>query len=308
MTYPKVSIIMPVYNAASTIERIVENVISQTFTNWELIAVNDGSTDNSGDILDYYATNDSRIKVIHKANGGVASARQIGLNACVGNYIIHVDSDDLIDRTMLELMVAEAISTECDIIICDYITINKSTKVYHRQYLEKDERDAFTYNLLTGKIMGALWNKLIKTSLIRECEARFIDNIDYCEDQLFLINLSTKRTPSISFVNKALYFYIENPNSITRKITIHTYNSIEKYIVQLKLLITPDEQFKDIVDALSIGLFQAGIKGNLFDHDTIYNQFNKIKPFLYLEKSRRWKFAYILIRLRLICLIKYIVK
>lgn len=99
---PKISIIVPVYKAETYLHRCVDSILAQTFTDWELILVDDGSPDQSGKICDEYAKKDQRVKVIHKENGGVSSARQRGLDESVGEYTIHADPDDWVEPEMLD--------------------------------------------------------------------------------------------------------------------------------------------------------------------------------------------------------------
>ncbi len=101
MKSPTISVIVPVYNAESTLQRCVDSILAQTFEDFELILINDGSKDQSGDICDEYAAKDSRVKVIHKPNGGVSSARNAGLRIAHGEYIAFIDSDDYIDNDYL---------------------------------------------------------------------------------------------------------------------------------------------------------------------------------------------------------------
>lgn len=102
MNMPKVSIIVPVYKAEGYLHRCVDSILAQTFTDWELLLIDDGSPDRSGEICDEYAQKDSRVRVIHKENGGVSSARQRGQDEACGEYTIHVDPDDWVEPTMLE--------------------------------------------------------------------------------------------------------------------------------------------------------------------------------------------------------------
>ena len=117
---PIISVILPVFNMEKYIDRCVNSVIGQSFSDWELILVDDGSTDGSGNICDEYAKKDSRIRVIHKKNGGVASARQIGTDEAEGKYSIHCDADDWIDSNMLENMYSEAQKEDADIVVSNF--------------------------------------------------------------------------------------------------------------------------------------------------------------------------------------------
>ena len=117
---PIISIIVPVYNVESYLERCINSILNQTFKNFELILVDDGSTDKSGEICDSFAGYDKRIRVIHKKNGGLSSARNVGLDVSIGKYIGFVDSDDWIDEFMYEKLYRNMIKTKSDIVICNF--------------------------------------------------------------------------------------------------------------------------------------------------------------------------------------------
>lgn len=134
------SIIVPIYNIEQFLEQCIDSILSQSFTDFELILVNDGSTDSCGDICDRYATNDSRIRVIHKENGGLVSARKAGLKNASGTYISYVDGDDWIDSDMYHHMISKAQEYNCDLVMCD---------VEHEHYTKK-KRDLTDKTLKTG--------------------------------------------------------------------------------------------------------------------------------------------------------------
>ena len=117
----KISVIVPVYKAEDVLMKCVESILTQTYTNLEVILVDDGSPDHSGAICDQYVKKDSRVKVIHKKNGGVSSARNYGLNIATGDYCTFVDSDDYIDPTMYENMMKKAKQFDCDVVMCDCV-------------------------------------------------------------------------------------------------------------------------------------------------------------------------------------------
>ena len=118
---PKVSIIVPVYKAEKYLHRCVDSILAQTFTDFELLLIDDGSPDNSGTICDRYAAADPRVHVFHKPNGGVSSARQCGLDNAQGEYTIHADPDDWVEPDMLQELYTEAQRTNADMVICDFL-------------------------------------------------------------------------------------------------------------------------------------------------------------------------------------------
>ena len=130
MSNPKISVIIPVYNAESTLRRCVDSVLAQTFTDFECLIINDGSKDRSGAICDEYAARDSRVKVFHKENGGVSSARNVGLDNATGEWIAFVDSDDWAGEKYLESF-SEYL--DADLIISGIQSVNKNEIVANRE-------------------------------------------------------------------------------------------------------------------------------------------------------------------------------
>lgn len=215
MSNPKISIISPVYNVEKYIHRCVDSIIAQTFTDWELILVDDGSTDTSGTICDQYASQDSRIRVIHKQNGGVSAARQTGLDASQGEYVIHADPDDWVEPTMLEELYAKAKAEDADMVICDYYTNSGNSQSYIMQFVSEDPYTTMRRILCGEGVLGSLWNKLIKRFVFLENDIRFYPNINFCEDSLVCVQILKNSDIKIGYLNRALYHYYINKQSIT---------------------------------------------------------------------------------------------
>ena len=127
---PKISVIVPVYNTEKYLKRCIDSILAQSYSDFELLLIDDGSTDASPAICDEYATNDSRVRVFHKPNGGVSSARNLGLDNARGEWIAFVDSDDWIESEMLYLFISKAEKTDSDIVFCNHkcIMVNVSYK------------------------------------------------------------------------------------------------------------------------------------------------------------------------------------
>ncbi|MGI6445950.1 MAG: glycosyltransferase family 2 protein [Candidatus Ozemobacteraceae bacterium] len=147
----EVTVIMAVYNVKDYICRSIESFLAQTLTNFELLLVDDGSTDDSGKICDEYAESDSRIKVFHKPNGGVASARALGLEKATGKYIIHSDPDDWVEPEMLSEMFTLAERNHSDIVFADYYrNYTNNKQVYFSVSPAKDPLVCISHTLLNG--------------------------------------------------------------------------------------------------------------------------------------------------------------
>lgn len=219
---PAVSIIVPVYNVENYLSRCLDSILSQTFVDYEVLLIDDGSTDCSRFICDEYAVRDNRIKVFHKKNGGVASARQLGLDNCCGEYVIHVDSDDWIEPTMLEELYVVAKKSNVDIVICDYY-VNANLK---QNYVRQKPLSLLPVEVLHSifqNLHGSLWNKLVKKSCFERYKIHFLDGVDYCEDVLIWVQLLQHSDIKIEYIQKAFYHYYMNKDSITHAYTQRTY-------------------------------------------------------------------------------------
>ena len=164
----KISVIVPVFNIESYIKRCVDSILSQTYPNIEIIIVDDGSTDNSGRIIDDIASTNSSIRVLHKKNGGVTSARLEGVKIASGDWITFVDGDDYIEPDMYEVLMKKAIDYQADISHCGYQMVFPSRVDYyyntHKQIIQNNQKGLI--DLLSGSfIEPGLCNKLFKTKI-----------------------------------------------------------------------------------------------------------------------------------------------
>ena len=203
----KISVIIPVYNVEKYLRKCLDSLVNQTFKDFEVILVNDGSTDSSQSIIDEYKGKYPFIKSFTKENGGMSSARNLGLDNAVGEYIAFVDSDDYVEIFFLEKLYNRAIETESDVVICDYYGLNEEEKRYFKCHMLFSPEEKREYLLSPPMV----WNKLIKKSVmdkIRFKEGIFYEDLDICMRLLPLIN-------KISFVDEPLYnYYIQHSGSI----------------------------------------------------------------------------------------------
>ena len=295
---PLVSIIVPVYNAERHLHRCVDSILSQTLEDFEIILVNDGSTDSSAAICDEYAKWDSRVKVLHKSNGGVASARQAGIDIAIGKYSIHADSDDWVEPTILEEMYGRAIAESADMVICDFVVVWSDKREVARQQLKQQpNHDECLKSLLQGKIMGSLWNKLIRTSLYKKFDIRFAEGINYCEDYIICVNLLSQNI-KVEYINRPLYNYdqIVNDHSITRHKTISTYRQRVAFIEVLRDCLNGrfTTEYSYIVTNFAYECLRCGIFSNK-EFESLFGKYiedfrkarykNKRKLALYLAAS-----------------------
>ena len=181
----KISVIVPLYNTEDYIERCIDSILIQTYSDLEIIVIDDGSTDHSGIIVDKLAAQDNRIKVIHVVNGGLVRARKIGVENATGKYIAFVDSDDTINQNMYEILYNEIEKSHADMVGCGYREVrqnetrmlcNKAVSGVYSGDILHELRKVMMYNLDRGgsEVWVAVWNKLFKKNIL----AQFINNID----------------------------------------------------------------------------------------------------------------------------------
>ena len=211
---PKVSIIVPVYKTEKYLPRCIESILAQTFTDFELLIINDGSTDNSGKICDDYAQNDSRIVVMHKENGGASSARNLGLNVATGEWVMFVDSDDYLSNKYLSAFPLE-INHDIEIagmqmMFNNYTSSPKQLKLYNEKDFSNFFNEVFSNPYITSPCA-----KVYKRSILDNFKIRFDEKIKITEDTLFTMNylLNSK---SIYLIPNNGYYY-RNPENIANK-------------------------------------------------------------------------------------------
>lgn len=216
---PKISVIIPVYNVERYLVYCVNSVINQSFSDFELILVDDGSADASPSICDELQKNDQRIKVVHIDNSGVSEARNIGLQNATGEFISFIDSDDYVTPDFLQAMYETALNSVADVVICDFTELDASGEAVHCSECElyeiKDSKDVFSNFWRTPHTSVAcmvVWNKLYRLDTIRNLQ--FHGRIH--EDERFFNELFSKDI-SVSYVDQKLYFYCQHEGSLIRR-------------------------------------------------------------------------------------------
>lgn len=221
---PAISVIVPVFNMETLLSRCLDSLLAQTFGDFEVLIVDDGSTDRSPRICDDYADRDSRVKVLHKKNGGVASARQTGLDTAIGEFVIHVDPDDWVEPTMLQELHAKAVSEDADVVICDYyVDTKEKTSLVKQQPSALDAKTILKE--LFQQLHGSCWNKLVKRVCYNKFEIHFQIGLNYCEDLLTWIQMFQHDELRIAYLPKAFYHYVQHTNSITHVYTLTTFKT-----------------------------------------------------------------------------------
>ncbi|MDQ8960287.1 glycosyltransferase family 2 protein [Acinetobacter baumannii] len=209
----KISVIVPVYNAENTIEKLIKSILRQSLKEFELIIINDGSRDATEEICRKFEAMDKRITLISQNNKGVGAARSLALTQVVGEYTLHLDSDDWIEDNMFEEMYCEAINNNADIVYCDYTTYSSNGYSEYINHSHIKDKNDYIFKLLNHEIWGVLWNKLIKTELYKVNNIGFYDNVNMWEDLLFTIKC-IYFSKKIHHINKSFYNYRLNESGL----------------------------------------------------------------------------------------------
>lgn len=217
---PEISVIVPVYKVEQYLRRCVDSILAQTFTNIEVILVDDGSPDSCPAICDEYAQQDNRVKVIHQENRGVSAARNAGLDWVFANsdsqWISFVDSDDWVHPQFLEYLHRAALENKVNVSICEYkVTEESNTIEKSKEYCSKSWSITDIYkDSVYKELLGVCWNKLYKTTAFKA--TRYPEELAYSEDAVFVNNFLSK-LDNIAVVYGCFYYYYINTNSVTHQ-------------------------------------------------------------------------------------------
>ena len=218
---PIVSIIVPVYNAETTLPRCVESILNQEYPDIELLLVDDGSRDGSGALCDAYAARDSRVRVIHRANAGVSAARNAALDRARGTYLQFLDSDDWITPNATRLLVRTAEERHCDLVISDFYRV-VGERVSHKGDIDDDgllTREEYAAHMMENPAdfyYGVLWNKLYRRRIVEAHHLRMDPEISWCED--FMFNLEyIRHAGTFCALPVPIYYYVKTKGSLANQ-------------------------------------------------------------------------------------------
>jgi len=288
-----VSIIVPVYNSEKYVDKCINSILNQTYKNIELILIDDGSIDNSGHLCDVYANVDRRVKVIHMKNSGVSSARNKGIEAARGKFIQFVDSDDYIEKNMVETLVHE-INNNVDIVLCGYKRLTKdnnriinakNSNLYKQVSITKEMFLNQFDNFYKNQYINYLWNKLYFSSIIKKNGIEFDNSIDWGEDLMFNLEY-LGYCNNITIIDKLLYNYINyNNDSITSKFNSELYNNQQNMYKKVREFLKSNNKYlgenKQVVerkftDAIVMCLSNLFYKNSNYNKIEIINKISEI--------------------------------
>lgn len=245
---PLVSIIVPVYNAEKTLCRCIDSVLAQQYTDFELLLIDDGSTDASGSICDQYAGKDPRVQVVHKPNSGVSNTRNLALELARGTYLQFLDSDDWITPDATSSLVRTAEDNQCDLVVADFYRVVGS-RISHKGNIQSSSvlsREEFAAHMMKNPAdyyYGVLWNKLYRREIVEQHQLRMAPGISWCED--FMFNLEYIRHAQRFYALPVpIYYYVKTKGSLVSQSV-----SLSK-IIKMKLTVFEyyHQFFKTVLD------------------------------------------------------------
>ncbi len=252
-----ISIIIPVYNVEKYISECLNSILNQTTKNFELIIVDDGSTDNSYSICDSFRSQHENIKLFHKKNGGVSSARNFALDHVSGDYIYFIDPDDYLNKNAFEIMLSNMGNN--DLLTFNWKQVYKNHEIVCgvKESFVIDLKDAIQLCIKTeNSFSGYLWNKLFVSKIIKENGLKFDSSISICEDQLFVIEY-LRKCNRIKSITDVLYNYRMRSSAASKKFNIVKYSSMLK-------------SYETIIDTLK----QLNLKGKEFiEYEYLFNYY-----------------------------------
>lgn len=246
---PLISIVVPVYNADQYLPRCFDSILSQSFTDFELLIIDDGSKDSSGVICDDYSAKDSRIRVFHKTNGGVSSARNLGLKEANGAWICFLDADDEMMPNGLKVMV-EGISDAVSMVMAGYYEIEEGRLVtdtsllgVNAKIIEKNEALLLMYPGEDRVYMGYPSGKLFNREVIKDSNITFNEHIAIKEDALFVVNYLCQINKPVCFMSHPVYKYMKNSSGAMGSLSV-AYNP--KYLTSFDAVAEMNQRIQEL--------------------------------------------------------------
>ncbi len=282
-----ISVIVPVYNVEKYLPRCIDSILAQTFTDFELLLIDDGSEDNSGNICDEYAKTDDRIRVYHKNNGGVSSARNKGIESSNGKYLLFVDSDDYISNDYLSSFFREKIQEKT--IIVQGCTVHRNNLVtFYKIPHQVFSKDKFAIAVSKNELFkhGSPYGKLFISSIIKNNNIKFDEHIHNYEDLLFFLEY-IKNINSIVFIPDVGYHYNVYSGGLHEKINsleseLHLF---DEYIIKSKdywYINGVESNTKKYLWPLMIRCIKAACLQNGFSKNVLSSIYNHFSSYLYL--------------------------
>lgn len=293
---PIISIIVPIYKAEAYLDRCVKSILNQTFIDFELLLIDDGSPDKSGYICDKYAKQDNRVRVFHNENAGVSRARQYGLDNARGEYIIQADPDDWVDKDMLECLYNKAKGEDADMVICDFIAEYGTYQKYSTQKPLSLDHIVVAKDLF-NRLHGATWNKLIRRQCLIKYSICFDSSLSFCEDLFFNTQLLLNPI-RVSYLNKAFYHYDQciNSNSIVSKYTMDSLIYDIRLFLKAQQIYVDTKVYDEALNKCGFLIVHRAFHGGLLTSKDFKDNCGPYIKFIYRQKqlSNLMKIFYVL--------------
>lgn len=313
-----ITIIIPIYNTEKRLERCINSVILQTYSNLDIILIDDGSTDNSGYICDRFKERDNRIKVIHKKNEGVSIARNYGLTEAKGKFVMFLDSDDYLDKDICYKLLSFSEKNNCDIAITNKVFHINNRIVENVLYSEDEvvrsnhDKDIFLLDLFSKKYDDKINNvkylscgvtaKLFNLNLIKENNIKFLENCHYGEDVLFNLYAYQKAT-KIGYIRYNGYHFIVNSNSSTHKYKNYWEDSHKMFIESISNFIkiyNKDRRFLESLDMMRVTRISGLAVSYYFHYDNNKKFYEKYNEFIKFINQPEYKKSIKLVKFKLL--------
>lgn len=285
MSKPLVSIILPIYNAEKFLKDTLLSILSQTYTNWELLAINDGSIDNTATILEDFEKKENRIKVFHKENGGVSSARNIGIKGAQGDYVLFVDADDLLHPQTIDYALNLILKEDKDAIVFAYKKFDHDVDFQplgaQTDLINLSQRDTLLTVFKGQPFRGLSCNKLYKYELIKDL--KYPEDKQYGEDTWFTYQF-IKNADRFLYSSEILYFYRNNPDSaLNQQFKINRLQIIDTYVKIIEDLKEQNLEDKELMYwayyALHIRVFEILALMSKNDKEALKLLRQQLKPY-----------------------------
>lgn len=287
-----VSIVVPVYNSVAFLDKCIQSVINQTYTNIEIILVNDGSTDTSGEVCNKYASTDSRIKVIHKQNGGLVSSRKAGICASTGEYVLYIDGDDWIEPELIERYMQQVSQHNADIVVSSHkvnlegrvetLVNTLPTGVYNKARLIAEVYPKMMY---TGKfsqfgIFSYSWGKLYRRDILIGNQLKVTEGITIGEDALCLYP-TLLDVNTLVILDEPFYHYRQRADSLIKTLRTIDISKMEKVYKDLKEVFISKGVIDIMLEQLQyylLSLLTVNTEGPASENIASLYPFSKVRP------------------------------
>lgn len=300
---PLISIIIPVYNKEKYLRKCLDSLISQTYRNIEIILVDDGSTDNSGEICDYYSSKDSRITVIHNKNKGASQSRNVGINLSTGDYIMFVDSDDWVDVNICEILINAIRKNNAECAMCNYIREypdrSLAKKIYNNDIVIEGKN---VQRILCGPIkselkhpenlecFNSMCGKLYPSSAVKKFSVMDLKFIGSSEDLMFNLQVFSS-IRNMVYINKPYYHYRKEVNNSITNSYKHNFDLKWEILYDTMLKIInennlSDECYKALENRIALGTLGLGLNC-INEKSNIFKKTCQIKKITSNDRRRR---------------------